>query len=120
MRHEPYLDAVVVEDRLVGLTDGNHFLRGLVLVQENGTSGDRRAVHKDLQAFLVRALRDTKIITEVHALVDIRHIRAVEHGVHALSGRYIGQGKALAGIAGAVADADTRLLHPYGAVTERQ
>ena len=117
LRHEPYLDAVVVEDRLVGLTDGNHFLRGLVLVEEDRASVNGRAVHKDLQAFLVRILRDTEVVVEVPALVGVAHVGAVEHGVHALPGGNVGQGKALAGIAGAVADADTRFLHPHGAVS---
>ena len=116
LRHEPYLDAVVVEDRLVGLTDGNHFLRGLVLVEEDGASVNGRAVHEDLQAFLVRILRDTEVVVEVPALVGVAHVGAVEHGVHALPGGNVGQGKALAGIAGAVADADTRFLHPYRTV----
>ena len=92
LRAEAYLDALVVEDALVGLLYGEHLLRGLALVQLYGTAVDRHAVHEYLQTQVVGLLHDEQVVTEVRALVHIGHIGAVERDISLAPGRYVGNG----------------------------
>ena len=120
LRHETDLDTLMVEDRLIALTDSDSLLNRCALVHPDSTAVDRYTVHEDLQTRRIGILHDGYVVAKWQHLMGVGHIRAVEGCRCTLSGRDVGQRDGLTRCFATFADGYVRLLHTNGTVTEWQ
>ena len=111
LRGEADADAVVVENALVGLLNGDDLGDGFALLELDGASVDRHSVHQNLESFRVGFFKHDKVVGEIQTLVRVRHIAEIEVDVCALPRRNIVHNCMLGRQLIAYADFQVRLLH---------